>query len=243
MSLPSKDAVLRFTIKELRDLAKELNINIASLSTRDDILEAVLTSAYADLESLPASPERNLRSPTLTSAEDVLDVGLATPTPRLQNSDFPLHTSALPFQPLSMPMHTMHAATSYPSCMPAMYFQPSMPLMAPHMKPSTSIPPGFAPPPMSYAQAFQHMHPSFAGYAGLTGYGAPVQPAISEFDKWQNIQEMEHAERESQADRELNENNVPLIARSRKSDSNVNFTCSNNILRLNVNNVTMTLSI
>jgi hypothetical protein len=44
------------------------------------------------------------------------------------------------------------------------------------------------------------MHPSFAG---LTGYGAPLQPAMSEFDKWRLTQEAERAERERQADHEL----------------------------------------
>jgi hypothetical protein len=182
MTLPSRDTIVRFTIRELKDLASELNINIASLTKRDDILKAVLIAAYPDWEPLPVSPDTDLVSPPLTSTEDVLEVGLATPTLPLQTSDFSLPTSALPFYPFSMPMHTMPAAASYPSCMPATYSQPGMPLMAPHMAmhmlPSTSVPPGFAPPPMSYAQFMPHMHP------GYTGYGAPVQPSISDFDKW-----------------------------------------------------------
>jgi hypothetical protein len=123
MTLPSRDAVLRYTVRELKDLAAELNINIASLTRRDDILKAVLIAAYPDWEPLPVLPDTDLVSPPPTSTEDVVDVGLATPRLPLQTSDFSLPTSALPFHPFSLPVHTIPAATSYPTCVPATYLQ------------------------------------------------------------------------------------------------------------------------
>jgi hypothetical protein len=62
--------------------------------------------------------------------------------------------------------------------------------MALHIMHSTSVPPGFAS-TMSYAQVMPHMH---HGFAGLSGYAAPPQPAISDFDKWRFTQEADRAE-------------------------------------------------
>jgi hypothetical protein len=156
-------------------------------------LTAVLTSVYADWEPLPVSPVRDLASPSLTSAEDVSQLRLGTPS--------------LPLQIMGMPLHTMQAASLCPSCTPATYFQPSMPLMASHLMPSTSVPPGF-PSPMSFAQPMPQMHPSFASYPR---YAAPVHSAVSEFDKCRFMQEAEQREREVKLTVSLNVSNVRLM--------------------------------
>jgi hypothetical protein len=183
MTLPSRDAVLRFTIQELKELAEDLKINIASITKRDDMLKAVLISAYADSEPLSVSPARDMVSPPLTSSEDVSQFRLATP--------------GLPLQTMGMPLHSMQAASLYPSCTSATYFQPSMPLMASHLMPSTSVPPGFR--SLWADKSLPLIKPS---YAGFHSYGPPVHSAISEFDKWRFIKEAEQRERDRERERE-----------------------------------------
>ena len=62
MVLPTREALLKLTIKQLRELAQEHHVDLGSLTLKSDILNAILTQCY------PGAPLVSVDQPTVVTS-------------------------------------------------------------------------------------------------------------------------------------------------------------------------------